>query len=89
MAAFMNDPGDYFKLNLAMIAGIGYIIVMTNAKETYCPYCGEPIGLEIDASGGAAQEFISDCEVCCRPIRMIVTWDGEGQISLHAEAESA
>lgn len=31
-----------------------------------CPYCGESIELLIDASGGD-EEYIEDCEVCCRP----------------------
>jgi hypothetical protein len=35
-----------------------------------CPYCGEPIDLEIDESGGPEQHYIEDCSVCCRPIEV-------------------
>jgi hypothetical protein len=31
-----------------------------------CPFCGQNSALEIDTSV-ASQEFVTDCEVCCRP----------------------
>ncbi|WP_083839436.1 CPXCG motif-containing cysteine-rich protein [Methylophaga frappieri] len=34
-----------------------------------CPYCGEVISLLIDSSE-VFQDYIEDCEVCCRPIRL-------------------
>ena len=44
-----------------------------------CPYCGEAIELVIDPSV-AEQEYIEDCEVCCRPISLIVTIDTDQQL---------
>ena len=35
--------------------------------EVVCPYCGEAQEIAIDQGGGADQEYIQDCEVCCRP----------------------
>lgn len=35
-----------------------------------CPYCGENVDLEIDASAGS-QTYYEDCGVCCCP--MVVT----------------
>lgn len=32
-----------------------------------CPYCGETFETGVDASAGT-QEYIEDCQVCCRPI---------------------
>jgi len=32
-----------------------------------CPYCGESITVVIDCSVDE-QQYIEDCEVCCRPI---------------------
>ncbi len=32
-----------------------------------CPYCGERISVLIDTSVDS-QQYIEDCEVCCRPI---------------------
>ncbi|MEQ8329248.1 MAG: CPXCG motif-containing cysteine-rich protein [Longimicrobiales bacterium] len=35
-----------------------------------CPYCGEEVELIIDPGGGAHQDYVEDCEVCCRPWRV-------------------
>ncbi len=43
-----------------------------------CPYCGEPVDLFIDPGGGTEQDLIEDCSVCCRPMRVRVTYDEEG-----------
>jgi hypothetical protein len=40
--------------------------------EIECPYCGERSILLVDGSAGA-QEYIEDCQVCCRPMTIIVT----------------
>lgn len=45
--------------------------------EIECPYCGERIGLVVDCSAGA-QEYIEDCQVCCRPMAVRVMIDAEG-----------
>ena len=42
-----------------------------------CPYCGEGIELLIDDSV-SAQDYFEDCSVCCRPIRVQVSVDFEG-----------
>ncbi len=42
-----------------------------------CPYCGESIELLIDDSV-SAQDYYEDCSVCCRPIRIQMTVDFEG-----------
>ena len=34
-----------------------------------CPHCGEPISVLLDLSE-LSQEYIEDCEVCCRPIEI-------------------
>jgi hypothetical protein len=44
-----------------------------------CPYCGEPIDLEIDESGGSEQHYIEDCSVCCRPIEVRATVERGGR----------
>ncbi len=43
-----------------------------------CPYCGESIEIAIDPGSGAAQEYVEDCEVCCRPWQVSVTFDADG-----------
>ena len=34
-----------------------------------CPHCGESISVLLDLSV-LSQEYIEDCEVCCRPIEI-------------------
>ena len=49
-----------------------------------CPYCGEPIDIEVDDGGGDRQEYIEDCAVCCRPIAIRAFVDEEGEPSVAA-----
>ena len=39
-----------------------------------CPYCGERLEIFVDRSV-RRQEYIEDCQVCCRPIVLRVTLD--------------
>ena len=34
-----------------------------------CPYCWEPITLELDLSAGSVT-YTEDCPVCCQPIQV-------------------
>ena len=52
-----------------------------------CPYCGEVITVRVDQTGGGRQFFITDCEVCCRPIQVEVDVDTDGYINLVAKRE--
>jgi hypothetical protein len=52
----------------------------------YCPYCGELNELAVDPGGGSPQSYVEDCHVCCRPWRVTVTFDREGQAAAHLEA---
>lgn len=38
-----------------------------------CPYCGEPLTLELDETGGRRQSYVEDCAVCCQPIDVRAT----------------
>ena len=51
---------------------------MDTEAEVSCPYCGEEIEIAIDPSGGSAQEYVQDCEVCCRPWRVQVHYGTTG-----------
>ena len=42
----------------------------------YCPYCGEEVEILVDVGGGVEQEYVEDCEVCCRPWRVRLRWMG-------------
>ncbi len=43
--------------------------------EIQCPFCAEPITILIDTSV-AKQEYVEDCEVCCRP--MVIKYQVQG-----------
>jgi hypothetical protein len=54
--------------------------------RVHCPYCGESFDTAVDASGGDAA-CVEDCAVCCRPITLSITIDGEGGISCSARRD--
>lgn len=45
-----------------------------DTQSVRCPYCGEWLEIFIDQSV-RQQEYIEDCQVCCRPITLTVTPD--------------
>ena len=49
-----------------------------------CPYCGEANEIALDAGSGAVQEYEEDCQVCCRPWKVTVTYDDEGNAQVSA-----
>jgi hypothetical protein len=52
-----------------------------------CPYCGEQLSILIDGSVGQ-QEYIEDCQVCCRPmtIRVELAYNGDSYVvALHED----
>lgn len=56
--------------------------------QTYCPSCGEAIELAIDCSV-PQQEYIEDCQVCCRPICISAQVDDEGFPAVMVRDENA
>ena len=54
--------------------------------ELVCPYCGENIQLLLDCSINS-QEYIEDCQVCCRPINVIVNIEDE-DVQIHLANEN-
>lgn len=55
--------------------------------QIQCPYCWETFETVVDCSV-PEQTYIEDCYVCCQPIVMQVTVDGEGVITMNAHAEN-
>ena len=49
----------------------------TEADVT-CPHCGATVSLTLDPAGGRAQDYVEDCEVCCRPWRVRLWYDATG-----------
>jgi hypothetical protein len=52
-----------------------------------CPYCGETISLLIDDSI-PEQQYIEDCQVCCRPIVIDVAVGADGAPTVGTRVEN-
>ncbi len=49
---------------------------LLQTHDLTCPYCGENIQIIVDCSV-QSQNYIEDCQVCCRPINLYVTIEDE------------
>lgn len=49
-----------------------------------CPSCGEPLEVLVEAD--VYGELVQDCEVCCRPLRLLVPRDDGHGADLRVEA---
>jgi hypothetical protein len=61
-----------------------------NPLETtavHCPWCGEPLELEVDCTL-ARQRYVEDCQVCCSPMDLQVTVTSDGGIQVDARREN-
>ena len=60
---------------------------LLQTHDLSCPYCGEIIQIIVDCSI-PEQEYIEDCQVCCRPINFHVNIDnGNVQVQTSGENE--
>jgi hypothetical protein len=50
----------------------------TTEASITCPWCGAENLIAIDPGGGVDQDYIEDCQLCCRPCRLQVTFDAIG-----------
>ncbi|HAY35212.1 MAG TPA: CPXCG motif-containing cysteine-rich protein [Ignavibacteria bacterium] len=55
--------------------------------EIFCPYCGEKNYIDAEMSGNTAQHLICDCEVCCRPMEILLKVNSEGIIFTEVKNE--
>ena len=54
-----------------------------------CAGCFEWIETLVDESGGSKQQYIEDCQVCCKPNVLTVQWDSSAQaFTITTELES-
>ncbi len=47
---------------------------MLRTEKIHCPYCGEKLDITLDLSSGG-QNYIEDCQVCCRPMEISLEID--------------
>jgi hypothetical protein len=54
------------------------------AATVLCPYCGEINEIALDPGSGNQQQYVEDCQVCCRPWQVAVHYlsDGTAEVSV-------
>lgn len=50
-------------------------------KTIRCPYCNEKISVLLDPTD-SDQQYIEDCQVCCKPINFSITQSETGDLSV-------
>ena len=76
----MRLPDDEFDLDADFPLGDGTADVGATVQ---CPYCGEEIEITLDPGSGDSQDYVEDCEVCCNPWRVSVSYhEGEAEVSV-------
>ncbi len=52
-----------------------------------CPYCHQAAHISLDPGSGPTQEYSEDCQVCCRPWRVVVHYAADGGAHVWIEPE--
>ena len=60
---------------------------MQDEASYICEACGEEIVVPVDLSAGAAQAYVEDCPVCCRPNVIHVEIEDDGDVRVWAGPE--
>lgn len=53
--------------------------------EWTCQYCGVQNSVWVDLTIPNKQDFFEDCRICCRPNRIIILNDIEGNVSIEVK----
>ncbi|BCE01604.1 CPXCG motif-containing cysteine-rich protein [Marinicellulosiphila megalodicopiae] len=56
-------------------------------KNVSCPYCGETINVIIEVLD-ENQEYIEDCQVCCRPIIFQIQIEFDESVNVYVRSEN-
>ena len=61
---------------------------MLDSAMFYCEVCGQTSVIDVDPMGGYEQDYVEECEVCCKPHHIHVFVDPstlELEVSAHYE----
>jgi hypothetical protein len=78
-----NSSNNEFDLDRDFPLGDG---TADTTGQVVCPYCGQTNTVSLDPGSGDAQEYVEDCEVCCRPWRVLVHYRDDGTAEVTATA---
>jgi len=58
-------------------------------QETWidCPYCWESICVLLNPED-LGEQYIEDCQVCCRPIEFLITQVGDGELTAMVSSDA-
>src|SRR2546430_13987699 len=73
-----DEPDPELEAELDRDFPLGDGTADTNAMVV-CPYCSATVDIALDPGSGGIQDYVEDCEVCCQPWRVSVTYGDEGQ----------
>jgi hypothetical protein len=82
MMGLMRDQDDSLEEDFPLGDGTAEI-----GAEVTCPYCGEVNAIVLDPGSGGDQEYVEDCQVCCRPWKVRVQYGPDGAAEVWVEAE--
>ena len=77
-----NDDTEAFEDD-----GPGDAAAFDTEADVTCPHCGGTMTLALDPAGGRAQEYVEDCQVCCRPWRVRLFYDATGAADVQIQPE--
>ena len=60
---------------------------MQEEAQITCPFCWESLTILLDLSL-PEQDYIEDCQVCCRPINFGVLVEPDGEVQLRATSDN-
>ncbi len=59
---------------------------LLKTTDIHCPYCGEIFDINVDCSIDF-QQYVEDCQICCRPITMSVSVNQDLGFSVGVQGE--
>lgn len=78
-----HDPELEAELDEAFPLGDG---TADTEATVACPHCVEENVIGLDPGSGGEQEYVEDCQVCCRPWVVHVTYDLDGGAQVWVDA---
>jgi hypothetical protein len=73
---------------LAQESGTSYLPRVELESTFICAYCLQVNDILVDVTAGKVQDYVEDCQVCCRPNRLRILVDEEmTEATVSAEPE--
>ena len=67
-------PGGGLPPTVLVSSRLAILVRMDDHSFVTCPFCGEEVEIYIEPD--VRGTFVQDCEVCCNPWRVRVSWHG-------------